>query len=207
MQKYIIEGLGTFFLVLISTLVADEWYPLAIGAILTGMTYSGMQATGAHFNPAISVAHVMRNKMLSSDLPIYLLTQIVGAVLAALIGGYLYSCTGRPALIHSVSSDPIGFVLAEFFGAFALTFVFMRVSTERHAPQILGLAVGLTMAGLAYALRPISGAIFNPAVAIGTCISTGAWGEMLYFLIGQLFGAAAASTISQILDTEENSSL
>jgi aquaporin Z len=205
MRKYITEGIGTFFIMLTVAMATSDLAPWLTGAVLVAMVYAGAQVSGSHYNPAVSLAMVMRNRLAQAELPNYVLAQLAGAVLATLIGSYLMHSTGRPVETYHPTTDPIAFILAEFFGAFAWVYVLLQVNTTRHVNGHVyyGWAVGIIVVAMAGIFGSISGGVFNPAVALGKCIQTGVWIEMLYFLVGQLLGAAAAATVITLVHTEE----
>src|SRR5688572_16491401 len=89
MKKYITEFIGTFFLVLVIGLSGN---PLAIGSILMVMLYMGGHISGAHYNPAVTLALLMRKKIESKEAIVYMVVQVVGALTAAL---FVYLLTGE----------------------------------------------------------------------------------------------------------------
>ena len=82
MKKYLTELVGTFFLVLIIGLSKN---PLAIGFGLTVLVYMGAHISGAHYNPVVSLAMLLRKEINSSDFFKYLVAQILGAFIAAFV--------------------------------------------------------------------------------------------------------------------------
>src|SRR5262245_42643042 len=87
MKKYIVEAMGTFFLMLtiglcVNTPGAGSMAPIAIGAILMVMIYAGGHISGAHYNPAVTLAVWMRGKCPTSDVAPYMVAQFLGAFLA-----------------------------------------------------------------------------------------------------------------------------
>ena len=87
MAKYLTEFIGTFFLVLTIGLTAVgkvDMAPLAIGSTLMVMVFMGGHVSGAHYNPAVSLAVCLRGKLSPTELVAYVLAQLVGAVAAAL---------------------------------------------------------------------------------------------------------------------------
>ena len=134
MKKYFAESIGAFFLTLSVVLAANNssiaaMAPLAIGAMLAVMTYAGSHLTGAHFNPAVTLAVLMRGKIDRNEAGAFILFQVVGAVVAATIGVYLHSSSGEPVIPLHGNHDPIGSALAELLGAFSIAYVFINVST------------------------------------------------------------------------------
>ena len=87
MSRYVTELVGTFFLVLtigLTEMNGTPMAPIAIGSVLMAMVYMGGHISGAHYNPAVSVAILIRGKMEARDLVPYMLAQISGAILASL---------------------------------------------------------------------------------------------------------------------------
>src|SRR6187399_3216646 len=88
MKKYITEFIGTFFLVLIIGLVGGDTAPIAIGSVLMVMIYAGGHISGAHYNPAVTLAVLIRNRISTMDALIYMGSQVLGGVVAAMIVMY-----------------------------------------------------------------------------------------------------------------------
>src|SRR5258708_18821719 len=102
MNKYLVEFIGPFFLVLtigmtiIDPVVAVGFAPLAIGAALMIMVYAGGHVSGGHYNPAVTIAVWLRGRCATTDVPGYLIAQVLGAAAAAFTVLYL---KGNPTLI------------------------------------------------------------------------------------------------------------
>jgi len=163
MKKYIIEGLGTYFLVLFMGLTGN---PIAIGIGLSILVYMGYHISGAHYNPAVSLALVFRGEISVMQCIKYTLSQCTGAFLAA----YSIILLGADALsVVSNTSDTASFFLAEIIFTFLLVFVILNVTMHPDTKnnQYYGLAIGLTVAVGQFSVGDISGAIFNPAVSFG----------------------------------------
>ena len=100
MSRYVTEFVGTFFLVLTIGLMVmngTPFAPIAIGSVLMAMVYMGGHISGAHYNPAVSVAILIRGKMEARDLIPYVLAQIIGAILASLSVMVIMGDTFAPA--------------------------------------------------------------------------------------------------------------
>src|SRR4029077_13589440 len=86
MKKYLTEFIGTFFLVLtvcLTVLAKVPMAPLAIGCALMIMVYMGGHVSGGHYNPAVSLAVLLRGKMAAADFVPYLIAQVAGAIVAS----------------------------------------------------------------------------------------------------------------------------
>lgn len=202
MNKYIVEFIGTFFFVLTIVCVvngaAGDFYlaPLAIGSALMIMVYAGGHISGAHYNPAVTLGVLMRGKVSGGDVPGYLVSQIAGAILAAVVGaailgkGTIMGGTGMP------DNTTAAFV-AELLGTFALVWVVLQTATTKSTSgnSYYGLAIGFTVVVMAYALGGFgTGGCFNPAIAIGAAFNgLASWGTAGLAIVADLIGAALAA--------------
>lgn len=200
MGKYAVEFIGTFFLVLtigMTVIVtgSGEMAPLAIGAALMVMIYAGGHVSGAHYNPAVTLAVYLRGKCPLGDVPGYMLAQVAGAAVAALVVGTL---KGPEAMSKVTALSPVigSALLAEFLFTFALAWVVLNVATARatEGNSNYGLAIGFTVTTGAYAMGSVSGAMFNPAVAVGvTMMGLSATANIWIYLLADFLGGAAAA--------------
>src|SRR5438105_2753038 len=197
MNKYVAELIGTFFLVLtIGCAVigngAGPLAPLAIGSGLMVMIFAGAHISGAHFNPAVTLGVWMRGRCETKDVAPYILFQIIGAVLAAfavkILKGWATPAPGDPALLPALT--------AEFLFTFALVYVVLNTATAKGTSgnTFYGLAIGFTVMAGAFAVGNISGAVFNPAVAIGVSVmGLIKWSTIwIHFVANFAAGAVAA---------------
>ena len=213
MRKYLTEFVGTFFLVLtigLAVVQGMSMAPVAIGAILMVMVYMGGHISGAHYNPAVSLAVLLRGKMEIRDLVPYFVSQILGAFAA---GCVVYQVTGNtfapsPAATASVT----GALLVELLFTFALALVVLNVATApaTQGNSFYGLAIGFTIMGAAFVGGPVSGGAFNPAVAIGPMLLHGTVGEgsfaaLWIYLVGPLAGGALAALVYKFQNPEGSS--
>jgi aquaporin Z len=205
MSKYITELTGTFFLTLIIALTGN---PLAIGAGLMVLIYMGAHVSGAHYNPAASLGFLLRGRMESKDLIPYVAFQIIGAFLAALVYFLIYERTSAPAPGPGILVWKA--VLAEVLFTFLLVLVILNVATAKSAEgnQYFGLAIGFTVMAGAFAVGPVSGAAFNPAVAIGLiamdAIKGGSsLGNIWIYIVGPLAGGAFAALVFKVMNPED----
>src|SRR5260370_6307118 len=168
MKKYIAEFIGTFFLVLtIGCSVigngAGPFAPLAIGSALMVMVFAGGYISGGHFNPAVTLGVWMRGKCEAKDVAPYMIFQIMGAMLAALVVKFLKG--GAPVAPLQPATVPA--LLAEFLFTFALVYVVLNVATAKGTSgnSFYGLAIGFTVLAVWVFLVRNSPVAFTPAVA------------------------------------------
>ncbi len=196
MNRYATEFAGTFFLVLVIGLCLvhnPALAPLATGAVLVALVYMGGPISGAHYNPAISVAVHLCGHLDLRDCIIYMITQLSGAVLAALTVPLL---TGEFAVMAPAApTTPAVALAAETIFTCALTLVILNVAyaPRRASGGFHGVAIGCVVMGGAFAVGPISGGAFNPAVGTGPILVALAEGgtvnHLWIYWVGPLAGA------------------
>ena len=199
MNKYIIEFLGTFFLVLVIGLSQN---PVAIGLGLAVLVYMGAHISGAHYNPVVSLAMLINNQIELKEFSFYLASQLLGSVVAT----YFIMLLGNDFNVVSNTNDISSFFVAEILFTFLLVFVILNVALNKNLKgnQFYGLAIGLTVTAGAFAVGNISGGVFNPAVSfgpslfsfidpqvVGTNVSSSDF--FIYYLISGTIGSVIAS--------------
>src|SRR5450432_513401 len=122
MRKYITEFIGTFFLVFTVGMVVlggkGNFAPLAIGSSLMVMIFAGGHISGGHYNPAVTLAVLLRGKISLSEAIPYVIAQILGAIVAALTVMYLMNDKIPDSAVEMTNTTKG--LLAEFLGTFAL---------------------------------------------------------------------------------------
>ena len=202
MNKYITEFIGTFFLVLAVGFASGEHSILVIASALMVMIYAGGHISGAHYNPAVTLAVLIRGKIGISDALIYMVSQIAGAVAAALIVGFFKDIAAEPMDLHN-TTRALG---AEVLGTFALAYVVLNVATAKGTAgnSFYGLAIGFTVFFAGSLLGAYSGGAFNPAVAVGaSVIKAFAWSNTWIYLVGCFGGAALAALVFKMNNPDD----
>lgn len=209
MKKYITEFIGTFFLVLTIGLVvnggAGDMAPVAIGAALMVMVYAGGHISGAHYNPAVTLAVLIRGRINLGDALTYMGSQLAGAFLAALTVKYMIGDAKMPVAAMA-NPDAIKALIAEAIGTFGLAYVVLNVATAKTnaGNSFYGIAIGFTVTAMAYAFGAFSGGAFNPAVAVGiSFMKMAAWPDIWIYLAGCFGGAILAALIFKLNNKEE----
>ena len=200
------EFIGAMFLVLVIALTGN---PLAIGLMLMVMVYMGGHISGAHYNPAVTLAVWIRGKLKSNKIFGYMASQVLGALAAAFIAYALVGKTFAPSPGIGVALWQS--ILVEILFTFALCSVILAVATSKklEGNYIYGLAIGFTLAVGAFAGGNISGAVYNPAVALGPMIlksffGVQNWNNLIIYLIGPFAGAILAALAFRYLNPKEN---
>ncbi len=192
MKKYFVEFVGTLFLILIIGLTSN---PVAIGFGLTVLVYMGAHISGAHYNPVVSLAFIIKKDINTKDFIFYVLSQIIGATIGAL---FIYFLKDSVVEIQpNLSSSVYQILISEILFTFLLVFVILNVATHPNLKDnsFYGFAIGLTVMAGAFSVGPISGAVFNPAVSLGPTLSHLIIGDgiskyyLWYFLLGPTIGS------------------
>ncbi len=194
MKHYVMELIGTFFLTIAISFTGN---PLAIGLMFMTMIYMGLGVSGAHYNPAITLAVYLRGKMRSNLVVGYMASQVLGALLGVflfnLVSGDVFMPEATPGLSPWVA------VALETLLAFVLCYVAITFyTTEQYkGNQLAGAVLGFGLTALAYV-----GGIFNPGVAGGAALfsmlkasSMAGARSMTVYLLSPFIGAALAVQI------------
>ena len=214
MNKYITEFIGTFFLVLTVCLTVAQnvpMAPLAIGCSLMIMIFMGGHISGAHYNPAVTLAVCLRGKLPATQVIPYWVAQFVGAFAAAAVAFLLCGKTIAVAPDTTAGFSNMIPLLNEFLFTFALALVVLNVATAKGTAgnSFYGLAIGFTVVVGAFAGGGISGGAYNPAVAIGpnlmhTLMGGGSMSHVWIYLVGCFAGGAAAAIVFKLQNPEES---
>jgi aquaporin Z len=207
MRRYAAEFIGTFFLVLtigctgLAT-VPGVIPPLAIGSVLMVMVYAGGHASGAHYNPAVTLGVFVRGRCPAGDVVPYMVAQVLGALAASALALFLVSGTHLPPFRAPMAPA----LVAEFLFTFVLAYVVLNVATAKATSgnSYFGLAIGFTVLAGAFAVGNISGGAFNPAVAIGaSTMGMFPWSTLWVYLLADFLGGAAAGLVFTYLNPED----
>ena len=209
--KYVVEFIGTFFLVFtvgmtVKSPDAAALAPLAIGSALMIMVYAGGHFSGGHYNPAVTLGVTLRGKCTWADAIPYWVAQFVAAVVAA--GAVLFiksTATSAPAPLANgpATYNAAAWFLGEFLFTFALVYVVLNSATAKGTDgnSFYGLAIGFTVMVGAFAVGPVSGGAFNPAVGLGvTVMGLADFTHLIVYLIADFLGGAAAAFLFKAFD-------
>lgn len=226
MKKYIAELLGTMVLVLLgcgSAVFAGDaanavgsgtgtlGVALSFGLAVIAMAYCIGNISGCHINPAITLGVWMNGKMETKDAFMYILFQIVGAIIGAIILSLLVGTGGHngPTMTGANSFD-VGETAQAFIAEAVFTFIFVLVvlgSTDekKGAGNMAGIAIGLTLALIHIVCIPITGTSVNPARSIGPALIEGgqALSQLWLFIVAPMVGAAFSSLVWKFLSSSK----
>ncbi|XP_030547301.1 nodulin-26-like [Rhodamnia argentea] len=210
-QKLLAEVFGTYFLIFAGCgavvvnknnqdIVTLPGIAIVWGLAVLVLVYTVGHISGAHFNPAVTIAFAVTRRFPLKQVPAYISAQLLGSTLAA--GTLRLVFTGihdQFAGTQPAGSDGQAFVL-EFITTFYLMFVICGVATDNRAiGELAGLAVGATIMLNVMFIWPITGASLNPARSLGPAIVSnnykGIWIYLLAPTVGAILGAAVYNTI------------
>ncbi|KAF7028612.1 hypothetical protein CFC21_040503 [Triticum aestivum] len=205
MQKILAEILGTYFMILAGcgAVVVNQSTGGAVtfpgicvvwGLVVMVMVYSVGHVSGAHFNPAVTIAFATCRRFPWKQVPSYVLAQVLGSTLASLT----LRLTFGGAHGHSFGTMPSGSstqaVALEFIISFYLMFVVSGVGTDdRAVGELAGLAVGATVVLNVLFAGPITGASMNSARSLGPAIVACRYGGVWVYVVGPVCGTVAAA--------------
>ncbi len=203
MNRYIAEFFGTFALVFCGTgaIITNEMSEGAVGhigvaitfgLIVIAMIYAIGDISGAHINPAVTIAFAVAGKFPIPEILPFIGAQIFGGVAASIVLYCLFP--GSPTLGETF---PMGNVWQSFFLEYLLTlilmFVIIQVSTgSKEVGMMAGLAIGCTVLLEAMFAGPISGASMNPARSLGPALVSGNLISVWVYLIAPVFGSVSS---------------
>lgn len=202
MNRYITEFIGTFFLVLTAGLASGDHAVLIIASALMVMIFAGGHISGAHYNPAVTLAVLIRGKISTGDAVAYMASQFVAAVAAAFVAGYFKE---MPAVAVQ-TIDTTKALIAEMIATFALAYVVLNVATAKGTAgnSFYGLAIGFTVFFAGSVMGGYSGGALNPAVALGASVMKAfAWSNIWVYFVGCFAGGALAAIIFKINNPDD----
>lgn len=205
MQQYVAEFIGAFFLVFFgagSMILAETrpgsmsgLVPLVWGGAVSIMIYAVGHISGAHFNPAVTLAFWKTRKFPGKRVFGYICAQIGGSVIAGLVHYFIWGGEhgfGETAL----SINATGGFMVEFIISFALMFVIISVATDTRAVgELAGIAIGSTVALGAFVGGPLTNASMNPARSIGPAVFTGNYSNLWLYILAPIAGAMAGAMV------------
>jgi aquaporin Z len=204
------EALGTYFLVLIGpgTTMVDAFtggavghvgIALAFGFVVIAMIFALGHLSGAHINPAVTLAFWSVRRFPASEVVPYVAAQCAGGTLASLTLVGVLGPVGRiGATLPSISTGKA--LAVESLLSFGLMFVIMAVATDRRVPDgFAAIGVGLTVGFCALMGGPLTGASMNPARSFGPALVGGLWHGHWVYWVAPITGMLAAARAYELM--------
>ena len=214
MKKYIAELIGTFALVFCGTgaivinqesggAVTHVGIAITFGLIVMSMIYALGNVSGAHINPAVSIAFTVADKFPVTKLTPYIIAQLSGAVLASGTLKLLFPANPNLGSTIPAGSDMQSFVL-ELLLTFFLMLVILNVAHgSKEQGMFAGLAIGGVVALEAMFAGPICGASMNPARSIGPALMSANIQSLWLYIVAPVLGACAAVPVYNYIKEKE----
>jgi aquaporin Z len=209
--KYVVEAIGTLFLVFTVGAAVEsrsQLAPLAIGAVLMVMVYAGGHLSGGHYNPAVTLAALVRRRITPREATGYWLAQFGAGLVAAVLVRTVIDPTevAKTATMTLTGASALAAFAVELLFTFALCYVVLNVATSKDHPDnsFYGLAIGFTVVAGAIAVGAISGGAFNPAVTLGAAVmGMFAWPTLWVYLVAQVVAGAGAGAVFLALNPND----
>ena len=224
MKKFIAEGVGTMFLVLLACGSAVLAGPsiggygvgICFGLVLVCLCYCIGNVSGCHVNPAVSFAMLISGRMKGSDFVGYVIAQLIGATIGA---GFLYCLTemGDGFTYGGITSQsnsflatnvlqegatPLMALLTEGLLTFFFVFIILGATSSQAFGKFAGVAIGLALGLVNIVGIPVDNCSVNPARSFGPAVfDCTAWGDFWIMLVGPLVGALLAAVCWKAIAT------
>ncbi|PRQ25057.1 putative major intrinsic protein [Rosa chinensis] len=211
MQKVIAEVLGTYFMILtgcgsvvvnLNTENTVSFPGIAIvwGLVVMVLIYSVGHISGAHFNPAVTIAFATTKRFPWKQVPPYIAAQVLGSTFASGTLRLLFNKHQDHFVGTSPSGTPLQSLVIEFIITFYLMFVVSGVATDNRAiGELAGLAVGSTVLLNVLFAGPISGASMNPARSLGPAIVSNHYKNLWIYIVSPILGAVSGALVYNLI--------
>jgi len=172
---------------------------VAPALMVTALIYAIGDVSGAHFNPAVTLAFVLKRLLPARWVGPYWLAQAIGAVLAAAILAALFPGHETAAVTRPHVSMAAALVVEIVLSLLLIVVVLGTADRHRVVGPNAALAVGATIATCGLIALPVDGASMNPARSLGPALVAGDLADLWIYLVGPLVGAGAAATLAWFL--------
>lgn len=209
MKKHIAEGIGTFALVFCGTgaVIVNSisngslglfGIAATFGIIVTAMIYSFGTISGAHINPAVTIALAFGKRISKKDTFGYIVAQILGALMASKLLSFMF-----PEITNLGTTVPTGSISTSFILEFILTFFLMltilAVTSKKENSNTAGIVIGVLVTGIILFAGPISGGSFNPARSFAPAMVSGELTSLWIYIIAPILGSVLAMVCWDLL--------
>jgi aquaporin NIP len=217
MKKYLAESIGTFALVFCGTgaiiinqqsggVIGHAGIAATFGLIVTAMIYTFGGISGAHLNPAVTIAFSLAGLFRWKEVPAYIMAQLAGAFLASLLLKYLFGANETLGATLPAGTQMQSFIL-EIVLAFLLMLVILFTSQgAKEAGVMAGIAIGGTVLLEAMFAGPICGASMNPARSMAPAIVSGHTGALWLYVVAPIAGAGLATAAWRVFTSSATNS-
>jgi aquaporin NIP len=210
MKKYISETIGTFALVFCGTgaiiinetsqgVITHVGIAITFGLIIMAMIYALGEKSGAHLNPAVTIAFAINGNFPARQVLPYIISQCAGAFIASLVLKFLFPESIALGATIPAGSDMQSLIL-EFILTFLLMLVIINVATgSKEQGLFAGMAIGSVVLLEAMFAGPISGASMNPARSLAPAVVAAQLDHLWIYIVAPISGAIAAVLIQKLI--------
>ena len=213
-QKCTAEFLGTFALVFFGcgsmvlyeinpNAISVDSIPIIFGLVVAVMIYVFGNISGAHFNPAVSVAFYSNKNITLSELCYYIPSQIGGATAASFLHKFFFGSEHSFGMTINKLTVYQGFMLEVIISMFLMLTIITVATNEKISTSIIGFSVGGIIAVCSFVAGPFTGASMNPARSIGPAILANNFDSLIIYILAPIIGAVLAIFIYNYI--KENS--
>ena len=217
MRSYITETLGTFILIFCGTgaivinqqtggVIGHLGIAITFGLLVMTLIYAFGNISGAHFNPAVSIAFTVARKFPANKLVPYIFSQLLGAVMASFFLKILFPQNEMLGGTLPSGTEMQSFIL-EIFLAFFLMLVILNVAHGSSEQGLFaGIAIGSTVLLEAMFAGPVSGASMNPVRSIAPALVSGHLEHLWIYIVAPIVGAIAAVPVWKFISNKNQTS-
>mgnify|MGYP000595600425 CR=1 FL=1 len=210
-RKLLAELFGTFALVFTGcgAIVVNEISGGAVGhlgictifgLIVMAVVYSFGDVSGAHINPAVTIAFWLSGRFPLKEVGPYVVAQVLGAIAASALTLYLFPADSTYLGSTSISDTVMQGFVFEVVITFLLMLIIIMVATgSKEVGTLAGIAIGAAVAVLALLAGPITGASMNPARSLGPALVSGNLEHIWLYIVAPILGAALAVPVSNVI--------
>ena len=203
----VFAGTGAIVVEMLTGAMGHVGIALTFGLVVTALIYAFGHISGAHFNPAVSIAFTVMGEFEKKELIPYILAQVLGAIFASLTLYLLFivEIKAMADVAYLGSTLPHGSVWQSFLFEFILTFILMLIisSSAVHAKatkSFAGIAIGFTVGLEAMFAGPICGASMNPARSIAPALVSGHLEHLWLYVVATILGAVASVFVYNLIN-------
>ena len=204
-KKCAAEFIGTFALVFFGcgsmilyeinpTAISVDSIPLIFGLVVAVMIYALGNISGAHFNPAVSIAFYKNKNINFQELCYYIPSQVLGAIGASSLHRFFFG-TGHSFGMTTINRLTIsqGFIFEVLISLFLMLTIISVATDKRVSKSVAGLSIGGIIAVCSFVAGPFTGASMNPARSIGPAILANDFNHIIVYILAPIVGAIIAT--------------
>ena len=205
-NKSIAELLGTFALVFFGcgsmvlfeinpSAISIDSIPIIFGLVIAVMIYTFGHLSGAHFNPAVSIAFYQNKNINLKELCCYIPSQIIGAVLASFSHIFFFGKNHSFGMTINKLTVSQGAFLEILISMFLMLTIISVATNEKISKHIAGFSIGGIIAVCSFVAGPLTGASMNPARSIGPAVLANNYNDIVIYLLAPIIGMLVANYI------------